>query len=481
MTKKKKLIIAGSIVVLIILLVVMSTLNERRAEKASGIPKNAFPVEIQDAATDTIVSKVSVTGTVDVVNETQMFPSVSATVEQVFVKQGDKVNAGDLILKYKEDSLDDYRSQMSDLELQLDAAKLSLQQLSIPPSEVEVLAAKNEIRTAESAITDTTAQIEKAQENIGTLEETLSKANNKYNEMKQLYDAGALSKNDFDVYGDDVTKAKNDLRSGNLSKESLVRSLSDLEDTLEFNKKKYDAMINPANDENVKNSLERARINASQIQLKIDELQKKIDTFVYDETAKTGGTIISLDVHEGELADKNTPLLTIADTDAGNLKITASIPEADAANVKVGAEATITGTALGTASVKGNVTKIYPYAETTTINQVTEKVVRAEIPFDNKIGLIVGNTVDVDIITRIYEDAVVVPITATFSENGGKDFVYIMKEDYSVEKREITLLDYTGLNIGVTGVNAGEKVVVTTSPQVREGTYVRPITPTKAR
>jgi putative ABC transport system ATP-binding protein len=83
--------------------------------------------------------------------------------------------------------------------------------------------------------------------------------------------------------------------------------------------------------------------------------------------------------------------------------------------------------------------------------------------------------VTTDIITGVYENVTVVPLMATFSEAGGGEFVYVMNDDYTVSKREVTLLAFSGMNIGVTGVSEGEKIVSSPSPQIKDGSYVKPV------
>jgi multidrug efflux pump subunit AcrA (membrane-fusion protein) len=86
-----------------------------------------------------------------------------------------------------------------------------------------------------------------------------------------------------------------------------------------------------------------------------------------------------------------------------------------------------------------------------------------------------GYTVDATIITKIVENTVVVPLMSTVREADGKNYVYIMRDDYSVEKRLVELGEYAGIYVEVSNMAEGEKTILNAPAQIKEGVFVKPV------
>lgn len=71
--------------------------------------------------------------------------------------------------------------------------------------------------------------------------------------------------------------------------------------------------------------------------------------------------------------------------------------------------------------------------------------------------------------------AVVLPLTAIYAPVGGSDSVWVVTDDYRVERRDVTLGGLTGSSsvVVLDGVEAGEKVVVAGQYKLTEGERVR--------
>lgn len=473
---KKKLITAIVILAVLAAIITLALRNLKSSEEQTGIPRNAFPVELETAGTDTIISKVSVKGIVEMIDKKTIYPKNDAKVEKVFVKAGDVIKAGDIILKYSDESLKNYQNQIDDLNLQLRSARLRLAESSLPPGDLDILTAERAVSQSEKDIRDLNSKIAQADSVISQLNDELAAANKKLTDAGVLFDAGIISKTEFEAYSDATTKIENEIKSRVTDKETLFLSLDSLKEALNYNTKKYEAVVNRSDDETVKNQIGLNKIAIEQIELKIEQLQNEIDLFVYEEASTADGTVLTLNAYEGGYASRSVPVLEVADTGYKNLNVTVNVPEADASEVKIGQDVEITGNILGKDSISGQVTKIHPIAEQRQIGNSLETVIIVEISFNDSTGkLRSGNTVNADIITKISENVVVVPLMSTFSEADGKEYVYIMNEDYTVSKREVTLLAYSGMFVEVTNVSPGERIVASPSPQIKDGSYVKPV------
>ncbi|MDR3091157.1 MAG: efflux RND transporter periplasmic adaptor subunit [Clostridiales bacterium] len=472
----KKRIIIGLAAAALIVLIGIGAVNAKKAGETSGIPKNAFPVNIEEAKTDTITSKITVKGFVAMKESEHAFAAQDGTAARLFVKEGDEVKAGDVLLAYDEKPLEDLNARLSDLELSLSGARLALREAGEPASETDLLAAENAVKAANKDIEDLSAKLSLSDKDISSLEEDLADASKKYADMRELFDGGVISKNELDGYKDAESSAKSRLETARTSKESLLLNMETAKDALSLAERRY-GELKSGGGPLKETQRERAEISVKQAENQIAELNRQIADFKREETAPANGVILTLNAREGAFLTRGSEIAEIADTTGNNLKIEARIPEGDANGLEAGATADIYSGVLGKERIKGKITRIMPTAaETRTAAGNTETTVTAEIALESSASALrSGNTVDIDIVTKVYENVVVVPIMATFSDSGGKDCVNIMNDDYTVSKKEVELLGYNGLYIGVNGIEPGQKVITTISPRITDGSYVRPV------
>ncbi|MCL2165377.1 MAG: efflux RND transporter periplasmic adaptor subunit [Oscillospiraceae bacterium] len=403
--KNKKIIIAVVIAVVLVSFIGFAIWNVIRAQNSSGIPKNAIPVDTELSHLETIVSKVSVKGAVELVDIETVFPQTSATVKKVYVKNGDEVTVGQSLLDYDDKTLDALKDQLADAELALKSAKLNLSAAQVSTRESDRLRLEN------------------------------ARAN--YDNLKALFDAGAVSKQELDA-----------------AYETMIRA--------------EDQMTNASSQRSV------LQVTVEQTESKISQIQKEIDRYVESEVSPVDGTVIAVYVKEGDVSLQGRQLFDIADVSADNLTIKANVPENEARNLALGQDVEIRCNAIGQAVFHGNVSKISPVAEKKLIGNAQETALAVEFSFEEA-PLKSGYSIDATIITRIIENAVVVPLVSVTNESDGNNYVYIMRSDYSVEKRLIDLGEYSGIFVEAGNVTEGEKVILNPSAQIKDGVFVKPI------
>jgi hypothetical protein len=64
---------------------------------------------------------------------------------------------------------------------------------------------------------------------------------------------------------------------------------------------------------------------------------------------------------------------------------------------------------------------------------------------------------------------------STVIEADGSNFIYIMRKDYSVEKRIVELGEYNGIFVEASNVADGERVILSPSAQIKEGVFAKPV------
>jgi len=107
----------------------------------------------------TLVSSVSGTGQVSVLNQMDIKPKVSGDVSSILVKEGDAVKSGVLLIKL--DSTDAQKA-VRDAQANLDSAELSLQKLTEPVDALSLIQAENALSQAKQSKQDAEANFSKS-------------------------------------------------------------------------------------------------------------------------------------------------------------------------------------------------------------------------------------------------------------------------------------------------------------------------------
>lgn len=481
MTKKSKIIIIIAVAGVIVLFAGIGIARAMARTKTSGIPKNAPSVQVEAAKIETIITKVNASGKVELVDDAKVFAATSAKVSKVFVKVGDVVKQGDTLLTYDPETLDALKTNLADAELSVSLAELNLKSAKAPSSATELLQAETQVKTAEKTVSDVNAQIEQADINYAQLLRNLNTAEENYRKTKVLFDQGIQSKSELDNAENAVTSLNDQIKTAESQKSTLVNSLVTAQSSLELMKKQYQTALNKTSDSTVKNNIEQQQIALEQAISRVNTIKKDIADFKEQEIAPVSGTVLLINATDGQLMGEGTQIAQIADISVKNMVIVDYVPENDTRNLALNQEVEISGGALGkTAIYKGHVSKIFPVAEMRQLGSSTspESAITVEITPDTQdIPIKVGYSVDTDIITKVSEDVVVVPLMSLVSESGGVNYVYVVNDQNTVEKRFVELLTYSNLYVEATNVAAGEKVIknptANSAVKITEGIIVK--------
>ena len=66
-----------------------SMITQQEREEQAGVPRNAFPVELEDSFIMTVVTDISVKGTVSFIDKHIVYPKSSAKIKTVGAKAAD--------------------------------------------------------------------------------------------------------------------------------------------------------------------------------------------------------------------------------------------------------------------------------------------------------------------------------------------------------------------------------------------------------
>jgi HlyD family secretion protein len=181
--------------------------------------------------------------------------------------------------------------------------------------------------------------------------------------------------------------------------------------------------------------------------------------------APLDGTVIRRYVELGEAVVMNQPLFTVGNTD--HLLLEVKVDEADVGRVRLGQQVLVDLYAFQKKVVVGRVAELYPDADRATKTFLAK--VELSAPPD---GLRSGMSAEVNIVTDRHEGVVLVPAGAV-SAGAGKVFVV---EGGRARARtvQIGLKDTRNAEV-VSGVRAGESVILLGPKEIADGTRVNAV------
>lgn len=232
---------------------------------------------------------------------------------------------------------------------------------------------------------------------------------------------------------------------------------------------------------NLKSEYDRAKAlyekgGVSKSDFETIELQYKVANTTYENLltntilkSPLNGVVSARNYDEGDMYTMSAPLYVVQQINP--IKALVAVSEKNYSLLKKGIEVEFTPEALNGKTYVGKVTRIHP-----TVDATTHTIV-AEVTIDNpKFELRPGMYSSARVIFS-KGDAIVVPDTAVLKQQGsGVRTVYVLKADGTVELRIVELGRHIGSEyVILSGVQAGEKVIVSGQSLLRSGIKVEVI------
>ena len=433
--KRKKRIIAGMAAVVIVGFAVSRMLTP------AALPM----VSVRSAQVGNIEQSVDASGTVTTEESKTYFSPVGAKISECKVQAGDAVAAGDVMLVYDAQDLEE---RQKEAELQNDEAKYTYENTVGKSNKdaSEYSRSSHDVEILEQQVEDWKAEVHALKQYITDMGCFLREAQNEGHE------------NDVEEYQNKIDQANNTLM---VKEEELADFQSNLSEQKGIKNSTEDSMLTASGKKQIEATKDLAALKASQVTDAVaqvtDGLKAEFNGVVTDVKAVNGGTV-----------EENGELLTVESTE--NVCVKVSLNKSDLEKVKEGQKAAIT---IVGKPYEGTVTRI---SRSATKNDKGAALVTAEIHIDNPDqDLYLGVDGKVTIQGNKAENVVTVPIEAV---NIGKDgsFVYIVNENGMIEKRIIT----TGLSSAEAtevkeGLDGTERVVLSVDAGIEEGMQVTPV------
>jgi HlyD family secretion protein len=436
--------------------------------------KNAISVQVDTVKQDKIVSTVKAKGTVEVTTKEALYVNNPVTVDDILVEVGDRVEKDQALIKYDLKAIDDLDQKLKQALVQLEIQELVLKNLTLPVADTDIEKAKSAVDQSEQGVKDAISNLRQTEVNYEQNKRSLEEAQKQYKSNQDLFEQGVLSKAELDRSYEQVQIAEDKLEVSSMQIQSAKRVIENAKQQKIIAEKSLNDLLNKEESASYQNQVQTQKKQIELQQLQIDNLRKQREQYIQNTKSPIKGTVLEIVAEKGTVANPGVPVIEIGDLDQLYIKV--DINEFDSVNIKEGQEVKITSDALEQVTYSGIVQKVAPIAVTKQGTSGIESFVQVEIAFDRTETILKpGYSVEAEIITKYQEEATVIPILALIKDKDGTSIVYVMKEDYSVEKRKVRVGAFEDLYVEVEGVTEGEKVIINPGTQIKDGDYVKPI------
>ena len=374
-------------------------------------------VDAAIAVEGSIEKYVEELGIVKAKNQGDIYASTSGTVKEILVDIGDEVKKGDVLVK-------------------LDDMQISKEIQGLETERSAILGQYNEAKE-----TVDIESIEKLELTVKDMERRTRRAEETANNSQRLYEAGAISHEEY----------KNALDNLELEKSNLEKIKLDLE-----------LMNKPVS----KNIIAQYEARLKQIDIQKEKLKDLSRDFTI--TSNIDGIVLRKTIEEGSYIQPGMDIMEIGNVE--ELYIESDILVDDIAYVQEGARVKISNKNLGLVDLGGEVQKIYPYAFTKVSDLgVEQRRVKVDIEMKDSIENIrPGYDLDIKIVTDSKDNTILIPKDSIFDMEG-KHFVFV-NTDNKAELREVKkgLESQRQVEV-ISGLKEGEVVILSPDEKIEEG------------
>ncbi|HQL35856.1 MAG TPA: HlyD family efflux transporter periplasmic adaptor subunit [Bacillota bacterium] len=331
---------------------------------------------------------------------------INGKIKEIRVQEGQMVEAGSLLAvidapenlikaEQSEISVESAENELKKLEEGNREEEINIQRALVEQAEAAM-------RQAENAVKQGAALAGQAEQNLKSAREDYSLKKDRYDDIKVLFENGAVSQQDFRNAEYAMNTAAYAAESAGYALDSARAQLSIAEAQLEGAKSQL-----AASEEKLAmliNGATERTINASEYGVEQAEKGLELARLALDKgrvTASRSGIIETVNFSEGEYVNVGSPLMTM--TSQSGLWVKIYVPERVLPDLKVGKPVNIRCDYLKDKEIKGEIVYISPEAEFTPVSIVTKEdrmklvfAVKVKI-LDNPDGIKPGMLLDVSV------------------------------------------------------------------------------------
>ncbi len=395
-------------------------------EEEVVVEESYTAVKVTSIEPSTIQKVVTYNGKFEPIEQATVVAKLSGTVLETYKNVGDNVAIGDSL----------YTVDASDINTAVEQAEAQAKAASLAVESAEN--AKNNITGAQfnQQLSSMEASIKSLESQLVTAKEGLTISENTYNNTKTLYEAGAVSKSEFDQVEFSYKQAKSNVEA--------------IESQLEQTKNTYESTKNNVVAESQRSAdigIAQAQVSASTADLAVANASKNLKDVT--PTSPISGVVSLKNVKNDQMVSTGSVAYQISNID--KVVATINVTENIINLLSNGQEVNVSINSVDK-TVKGIITEINPIA-----NQSSTYPVK--ITIDNSDNLIKpGMFCSVEIVSESSNDTFVLPREAVL-RNMDEHYVYVVNDGVSIMKKVEVGID-TGKDIEIiSGLQSGDKVI----------------------
>ncbi len=422
-------------------------------------------VEVQHAEAGSIKSELVYAGQVQPNETVDVTSKLSGQVESIFFDLGDKVNKGDVLFTLDKKDIQD---QIKQLEAQLkisnasvSSAQTSLAQVNGGQSETQILSMKTALENAATALDNAKIQMDNAKLAVETSKANLDDVTKNYENMKVLYNAGTISKNDFDSVELGYTQAQKGYDQAVNSYNQAQLGLTQSQTAYDQAQESYNIYVNKITQENetsAKNGVNTAIASRQSVQTQLSILRSTLnDTSV---RSPITGTISKKNISETNMVSAQSAPFTIVDM--SKVTVDVQVSERVINLISQGQSVDVYIPTISDNVITGTIRNISPSADNTRTYPV-------KIEIDNSSGIIKpGMFAEIHFVESQKDNTIVVP-RSTVIENESEKYIYVVSDGKAIKKVVVTGVD-NGESIEILqGAEMGDNIIVKGQAYVTNG------------
>lgn len=415
----------------------------------------------------TLLVSVSASGGIEAQTAVDLTFEMPGRVEEVLVRVGDSVQAGDVLAQLDTRQM---ALQAQQARSALSLAEAQLAQLEIEPRPEEVAAAEADLRAAEAQVSGagatlaqlrngaTDAQIAAAEAQVAQAELQYKSAQIEFDRVNNTTDdEEKIEQAAYDLYAAEKSLAAarvglEDTRAGAdaddvRAAEANVRAAQAQQDAAQA---RLDLLLaGPTQDQ-----LADARAQVARAQAALDQAELALGRASLH--APFDGTVARVNLSAGEMAPIGQPAITLLD--GSSFQVAISVDELDIGRLQVGQTAHVTVDAFPDETLDGTVSSIAPAASLDQGGVVSYAVVVSLEPTDTPIRA--DMTANVNIVVEELTEVLLIPMWVVHVDRRTGQTYTQMEVNGELERVDITLgVRHGGFVQVLDGLSEGDEVV----------------------
>ncbi|MEH2326607.1 MAG: efflux RND transporter periplasmic adaptor subunit [Nostoc sp.] len=435
----------------------------------------AIPVKLATVQSETVQESSEFIGSLQAPLSVPIKPQVEGRITQIFIKEGNRVQKGQVIISLQSD---DAEAQLRQKQAGLEQAQANLAELKAGTRREIVFQAKAQLDQAQAKYQDAVSgslpqQIQQAEAQVNSAKSDLVLAQARATRYEQLTKEGATSQDTLDEYQKNKASAEAAVVAAEKNLEQLRKSRSaniqQLAAALEQQKQYYRQQVNGNRPEEIAQG--RSQVSQADAQVQAAQVQVQYTKVL----APFTGIVGNIPAKVGDYVQKADQLTTLTRNDS--LELNFSVPQEDAKKLRLGLTVQMLN-AQGKPIARGKVSFISPDVSSDSL------AVLVKANFGNsRSQLFNRQSVQTKVIWN-QRPGILIPVTAV-SRLGGETFVFVAQApaqnpkpgapNLVAQQKLVKLGIIEGNNYQVIqGLKAGDKIVVSGILNLSNGA---PITP----